>query len=290
MHLTDSLKKKVLLFERVNQILYRFTGLRIYPVKSRLHEIRADDNMIVSYPRSGNTWTRFLVANLINKEDKPLTNSTYWKIVGSIEDFKLSNRIDSISSPRVLKSHEVFDPRYKRVVYLVRDPRSVAVSYYYLLKRDKRIPENIIFKDYLKDFIHGKYSQGIYSNFGSWEEHVGSWIGGIGHDDNRFLLIKYEDLRTNTSLALNKIADFFDLKKDEYLIEKAIEYSSIENMKKFNNERKELHEKMKIDTSIPFIRQGNAEEWKEHFDAESLSLLYDKFGPIMNKVGYDTEN
>ncbi|MBL4654239.1 MAG: sulfotransferase domain-containing protein [Bacteroidia bacterium] len=290
MYLTDSLKKKVLLFERVNQVLYRFTGLKIYPVKSRLHEIRADDKMIVSYPRSGNTWTRFLVANLINKDDKPLTFNSYWQNVASIEDFKLSNRIDSINSPRILKSHDVFDPRYKKVVYLVRDPRSVAVSYYYLLKRDRRIPENIIFKDYLKDFIQGNYSQGMYSNFGSWEEHVGSWIGGIGHDDNRFLIIKYEDLRANTNIELKKIANFFDLSNDDDQIEKAIEYSSMENMKNFSNQRKELHEKMKIDTSIPFIRKGSADEWKEHFDEESLSLLYDKFGPIMNKVGYDTEN
>jgi hypothetical protein len=89
--------------------------------------VYADDTFIVSYPRSGNTWTRFLIANLLHP-DQPATFANIERLVPDSEA-QSSRYFKSIPRPRVIKSHQYFDPRYKKVIYIVRDPRDVALSY-----------------------------------------------------------------------------------------------------------------------------------------------------------------
>src|SRR5271167_2889397 len=80
-------------------------------------EIFPDDVFLVSFPKSGNTWTRFLVGNLIFP-DRPVT---FANIHISVPDpLGTSTRdLDRMPRPRIIKSHECFDPRYPRVVYIV---------------------------------------------------------------------------------------------------------------------------------------------------------------------------
>src|ERR1700752_3256978 len=95
---------------------------------NRNFRVYADDTMVVSYPRSGNTWTRFLVANLLH----PNEEVTFANIERLIPDTSsISNRaLKRIARPRVIKSHEYFDHRYPKTIYIVPDPRDVALSYY----------------------------------------------------------------------------------------------------------------------------------------------------------------
>src|SRR5271167_2148996 len=75
-----------------------------------------DDTFIVSYPRSGNTWTRFLVANLLHPEE-PATFATIERTVPDSEA-QSSRYLRTVPRPRVIKSHEYFDPRFKKVIYI----------------------------------------------------------------------------------------------------------------------------------------------------------------------------
>jgi len=83
-----------------------------------------DDTFVVSYPRSGNTWTRFLIANLVYPEK----NVGFTNIEKLIPDTSSqSNRaLKSTPRPRIIKTHEYFDHRYRKVIYIVRDPRDVV--------------------------------------------------------------------------------------------------------------------------------------------------------------------
>src|SRR5437868_9727768 len=96
-------------------------------------KVLTDDVFVVSYPRSGNTWTRFLIANLISPEDP----ATFANIEQKLPDIYRHSQRQLLQSPRprMLKSHEAFDSRYKKVIYIVRDPRDVSVSgYHYRIK------------------------------------------------------------------------------------------------------------------------------------------------------------
>src|SRR5438874_11935634 len=103
----------------------------------RAATVYPDDVFLVSYPKSGNTWVRFLIANLIS--DIPVTFLNIEQRIPSI--YILPDRaLRAMPKPRVLKSHECFVPRYRNVIYIVRDPRDVAVSYYHYNLKKRVLP------------------------------------------------------------------------------------------------------------------------------------------------------
>ena len=55
----------------------------------------------------------------------------------------------NVPRPRVIKSHEYFDLRYKRLIYIVRDPRDVAVSYFHFHRKFERIPQDYSIEVYI---------------------------------------------------------------------------------------------------------------------------------------------
>src|ERR1035438_2079637 len=69
-------------------------GLTVFP----------DDIFLVSYPRSGNTWTRFLLGNLINQSD-PVRFSNVESRIPEIY-FNRDRFLRQLPRPRMLKSHE----------------------------------------------------------------------------------------------------------------------------------------------------------------------------------------
>src|ERR1700757_5241519 len=74
-----------------------------------------DDIFLTSYPRSGNTWTRFLISNLVYQYQP----STFGNIESRIPEiyFNPDRHMRAMSRPRILKSHECFQPQYPRVIY-----------------------------------------------------------------------------------------------------------------------------------------------------------------------------
>jgi hypothetical protein len=67
-----------------------------------------DDVFITSYPRSGNTWTRFLIGNLIYPDGSLSFNNIEQRVP---EIHAHSDRaMRRLRRPRVLKSHEPFEP------------------------------------------------------------------------------------------------------------------------------------------------------------------------------------
>src|SRR5215472_10086604 len=97
-------------------------------IAGRKLAVYPDDTFIVSYPRSGNTWTRFLIANLLHP-DEPVTFANIETIIPDTSALS-SRALKRVPRPRLIKTHEYFEPRYRKVIYLVRDPRDMAVSLY----------------------------------------------------------------------------------------------------------------------------------------------------------------
>ena len=86
-----------------------------------------DDIFLVSYPRSGNTWIRFLLGTLITEKKIDWENME----LGIPDIYRNTNKkLLKYNRPRFIKSHHSFDERYSKVVYLVRDVRDVIISYY----------------------------------------------------------------------------------------------------------------------------------------------------------------
>jgi hypothetical protein len=228
-----------------------------------------DDTFIVSYPKSGNTWTRFLVASLIHNKE-PMTFLKADRVIPSI-DTQSRRYFKNLPRPRVIKSHFPFDPTYKRVIYIVRDPKDVAVSqYHYQIKR------NVLQDGHPIDEWIGRYVAGETCPYGSWGENVGSWLAARQHDPG-LLLLRYEDMIRHTDVELIKIAQFLGIDPVPERIQWAIGQSTADRMRKLEQEEAGQWESTK-DTRKDkfFVRNARAGEGKA-----TLS-------PVVRWLGYET--
>src|SRR5947207_1040125 len=162
-----------------------------------------DDVFVVSYPRSGNTWTRFLIGNLLN-QDEPVTFSNVESRIPEIY-FNSDRQMRRLTRPRILKSHECFDPRYLRTIYIVRDPRDVAVSFYHHNIKAGNLPDGYPMDDFIVRFMAAEFD----TKWGSWADNVMSWICLREHQAN-FLSLTYEQMQKDPARELGKIANFLD--------------------------------------------------------------------------------
>jgi len=240
-----------------------------------------DDTFLVSYPRSGNTWTRFLIANLLHPE----TAVGFANIESLVPDTAaLSSRtLKRVPRPRVLKSHQYFDPRYPKVLYVVRDPRDVAFSYYQFHRKYGFIQDNHPMEQFVADFVGGRL---ISADWGTWAENVASWFYTRGQNPT-FMLIRYEDLKRNTERELGRIAHFMEVAPDPKLLTQAIQKSSADRMREL--EQQQQHEWIgtkKHRKDIPFVGQASAGTWEQRLPPASVSLIEAAWGELMVKMGY----
>lgn len=241
--------------------------------------IHESDVFLVSYPKSGNTWMRFLVGNYLSKGKMDFSNGHIY-----MPDIHYNpEQIDKIDfRPRFIKSHFDFRPEYKNVIYLVRDGREVAVSLFYFLIKMKAIPSEIEFSDYLENyFFTGK------TPYGHWNKHVFSWLRDNKADN--LILVKYEDLLADTINEFEKIIKFSGLHLDKENLKSSVERSSFNSMKKDEEQNaktlKELGHNT-ADSKYRIIREGKINSWQEKFtDAESRKFS-DLYGDALEFLGY----
>jgi hypothetical protein len=266
-----SLKKQLAAYARVvtkRQPAAR--GLTVYP----------DDTFLVSFPRSGNTWTRFLVCNLINPDD-PVNFAQLESRIPEIYDVTDRN-LRAFPRPRIIKSHECFDPRYKKIVYIVRDPRDVLISYYEFQLKRRVISEECSLEEFVPRFMESE----IEPKTGSWRDHVVSWTATRGGQKN-FLLLRYEDMLADTQKESTKIASFLGLDSSPERIARAVALSSADRMRKLEKEQsRQWKETKKTRQDKPFVRKAASGGWKTILSEKSVAQIESAWGGVMRSAGY----
>lgn len=251
-------------------------------IAGRSIAVRADDTFIVSYPRSGNTWTRFLLANLLYAGK----TVTFANIEGLIPDAEAqsSRYMKRVPSPRTIKSHQYFDHRYPRVLYIVRDPRDVVLSYYNFSRKYRQITDEYPLESYVHDFVTGKLSS---APWGTWGENVGTWVAARnGRPD--FLLVRYEDLIEQTEIELARVAVFLGLEPAADRLHAAIERSSAARMREMEKiEGADWVTTKGKRPDIPFIGSASSGNWRSKLPAAAASEIETAWGPLMASLGYE---
>ncbi|MGB6874403.1 MAG: sulfotransferase domain-containing protein [Candidatus Acidiferrales bacterium] len=240
-----------------------------------------DDRFLVSYPRSGNTWTRFLIANLLF----PNQEVSFLNLDYLIPDVLNINRreLAKIPRPRLIKSHEYFDPRYKKVIYIVRDPRDVVVSYYYFHLKQGYINDGYPMEKFVTRFVSGD----VDPIFASWGENVASWIA-TSFNRQGFLLLRYEDMKADTAFELARIADFLKISTDPEKLKWAVELSSADRMREL--ERRDEHRWIgtrKRRKDVRFIRTAISGAWKGILTESQVTQIESTWGALMRSLRYD---
>ena len=256
---------------------------RIEQMAKRLrfvYSIRRSDIFIVSYPKSGTNWIGFFLASVLIRSmpEAPhfLTLSNYRQCIPDINLLYFAlvplSKYQHLQNPRVFTVHAKYDCRFPRVIYLVRDPRDVMVSYYYHHRRvDPKFDMSI------GEFITKNEMWPC-----DWHDHVTSWLEHA--DKRRIFLVKYEDLHADSLSSFQKILEFCGFHVSEEELKEAMEQSSFRNMRRIE-ERFGVPGSM-ADKNISFMRRGEVESWRDELSEEVESILRRRYGKLMAQLGY----
>src|SRR2546423_3783309 len=132
-------------------------------------DVFSDDVFLVSYPKSGNTWTRFLIANLLYPECNPdFTNIN--ELIPDPEALS-KRRLAQLPRPRIIKTHQYYHPNYKNIICIVRDPRDVAVSEYYFHRKRRAYVDDFPMEDHVRNFVAGNSTL-----YGGGGQNIATWL------------------------------------------------------------------------------------------------------------------
>ncbi len=251
-------------------------------IAGRTLAVRPDDTFIVSYPRSGNTWTRFLIANLLFG-GQPVSFANIELLIPDAEA-QSSRYMKRVRGPRVIKTHQYFDHRYPKVLYITRDPRDVAVSYYNFSRKYRHIADDYPLEQYVHGFVTGTL---LSSGWGTWAENVGTWVAARNGRPT-FLLLRYEDLLADTQIELAKVARFFGVDASPEELSRAIENSSADHLRELEKKEGGAWVTTKNKRSdIPFIGSAAAGKWKSVLPGAAVEEIESAWGNTMAQLGYE---
>lgn len=242
--------------------------------------IRPSDVFIVSYPKSGTNWVGFFIASIISKTKpttaSPLTLSNYRQYVPDINAEYFARRplhqYQGVEDPRFFTVHAPYNSELKRVIYLVRDPRDVMVSYYFHHRRTVAG-----FNMPINEFVINNHMWPC-----DWGSHVAGWLSN-GNTRNAYL-IRYEDLHRDGYYWFEKIAAFCGCDVSEEEVRGAMEDASFTNMR-LVEERWGVHGS-DGDKSIRFMRQGRDGGWREELSEDVVEIVERRYWEIMVRLGY----
>lgn len=182
-----------------------------------ISDIRPQDIIVVGYPKSGTTWVQNLIAGVYCGIDTNLLPDRLTQEIVPRLDHKILYK--RLSNSMFFCTHLYPKSKFRKVIYLVRDPRDVMASYVKMVSGlgRKESSDDIILKDH-------------YLYFGSWRDHTSAWI------ENRFesdiLYVRFEDLKTDPTAQLERILNFAGLDRTKDVISRSINGNKIESMKR----------------------------------------------------------
>lgn len=221
-------------------------------------ERRNAQYLLISPTNCGRTWLRFMLGKSFQLHFNFPEDMKLFYLYGFSE---MSPTIPSIKS-----SHEKYRGysyyRYRRIIFLVRDPRDAVISrYFWWHKKANYRPMNLF------NYIKQKGLDYYISFYNEWMQHQDETMG--------FLVIRYEDLRKDTYTELKKIINFLGLNIPDKTIGDSIEYASFKNMRKMEakGQSKTLSPGDYQNTEFYKTRKGKVGDFKENLSREQIASI-----------------
>lgn len=185
---------------------------------------------------------------------------------------------------RVIKTHDPIQwlddltqgHQQVKLIYLHRDPRDVAVSFYHHMSL-KPAMRGVSFQDFYRDVIRDP----ARAPHGLWEDHVRGYLGARAA--RHILVLRYEDMIADLSEQIRRIAEFIGLKISESGVQDIADKTSFRSMK--SDPTCNYSHFYKHDL---FLRSGKIGSWKgfltEQQSDELNKIQHDVLSMLKNKL------
>lgn len=267
---------------------------------------------LASYPKSGNTWMRSFLHNLLRNTQQPVDineldhfclgeSSSAWYqhyLNGPPEtaDHELIARVrghvhrdftkvfpDSV----FVKTHNFLGewhgyPLHNMDVtvggiYVLRNPLDVVLSmtHHYGIDID-----HAIYRMANKGALSEAGESHIPEFHSSWSQHVASWTM---HPNPQLHVVRYEDLKKNPRKHFKKVSSFLGLKPTKDRLDRAIKHSSFKTLKK---QEESQGFKEKSEHAQSFFREGRSEQWRTKLTDDQVKEVISVHGEQMERFDY----
>ena len=272
---------------------------------------------IASYPKSGNTWVRMFLYQLmritgghpreddeINKLDrasayegrlvglfeqflgKPLANATRTEVI-HIRPQVHATIAQRTAAVALVKTHNVLGriggiPTVnlavsRGAIYIVRDPRDIATS----LANHLGTPiDEAIRVMASKGFKTENKAEAAFEVWGSWTEHVYSWTS---EPHEAHLAVRYEDLIADPLTHFTAIVRHLRQTPTPEQIAEAVGLSRFDRLRQAEGERDFRERSPRAER---FFRQGQAGAWRKALTRKQADAIVDAHGEQMRHFGY----
>lgn len=267
---------------------------------------------LASYPKSGNTWMRAFLANYIFNPNQPFpldhlsrvgisdaSTSAHRRAAGGPFDPADPKQVLSVrrrmldlvdqngADLNLVKTHnqrarafgqELVPPHLTRgAIYILRDPRDMAISYasHHGLTLDEAIqrinrPDNATAGD----------QKNVPQFLGTWSAHVRGWTRVRGFP---VLVVRYEDMLDRPEEVFSRALSFLGLDLDDARLGKAIDFSSFDRLSAQEREKGFAENSAHQES---FFRTGKAGTWRDALTGEQAEKLVTDHRRIMRQFGY----
>ncbi|MEM8523654.1 MAG: sulfotransferase domain-containing protein [Bacteroidota bacterium] len=209
------------------------------------------DIFVVGYPKSGNTWTQHQLASLIFQIDAAIIPDRLVQELIPKIDYKIFYK--RILDRTCFSTHAFPQPKFRKVIYLVRDGRDAMVSYYHM---NKNLDIDISLEEMV---VEGKE---LY--VGKWHKHIEQWLDNPY--DAEILYVKYEDMLYQPVQELRRMCNFLDLDRTETVLQSIADGSSFSAMRQKEDQQGWDNKVWKVDRK--FVRKGKTGDYLEEMSKD----------------------
>ncbi|KAG2467951.1 ST6B1 Sulfotransferase, partial [Polypterus senegalus] len=193
-------------------------------------EARADDILLMSYPKCGFNWMFHILNSLA------ITAGTTEKgneMMPPLLEFRKPENLQvfsSMPSQRILGTHlhpdnlpSSFFEKKVKILTMIRNPKDAAVSFYHFLHNPVVGFKKLVWDEFFSMFMEGK------AFYGSYFDCISAWNKKI-NDENVHIVV-YEELKKNMLEEVKKTAKFFNFTLTEEQIQSICSRSTFKSMK-----------------------------------------------------------
>ncbi len=263
--------------EYVEQVAATFTANK-QPAAILKRYLEKPSFYLCSYPKSGRTWLRYLLANYLNLRFQlglTINFRTFFLIVphSNLDEEKgvgVYDYYDDKRFPLIMASHDAYDAQKfggKDVIFLLRSVYDTVVSRYF--QHSRVFTEDRSWKGNIKEFVRS--GDGILS----FCSYLNSWSAFL-EDNSTAHIMTYEDLHRDAYETVRLLLERLNIPVDRENLEKAVTLSSFEAMKEVEKVVSipgVNFDFSKEDAEAVRVRKGVIGGYREYLDEEDIEYI-----------------